>query len=145
MGWSLSKDCSFEFQGVQTLVSPDGNNVAWACPCGDHSDCQKMRPNKIGRANSSLYDSVGESLVLQPRWLRRTRTASGGCRSPLSLGCMGKIMNRSVIVVALTILTCFAQGVFGGILNFQAEVERASKALSCLRQSDPPSIAFSGS
>lgn len=34
MGWSLSKDCSFEFQGVQTLVSPDGNNVAWACPCG---------------------------------------------------------------------------------------------------------------
>jgi hypothetical protein len=58
---------------------------------------------------------------------------------------MRKIMNRSVIVVALTILTCFAQGVFGGILNFQAEVERASKALSCLRQSDPPSIAFSGS
>lgn len=54
-------------------------------------------------------------------------------------------MNHSVIVVVLTILTCFTQGVFGGVLSFQEEIERASKVLGCLRQSDPPSIAFSGS
>lgn len=47
-------------------------------------------------------------------------------------------MNRSVIVVALTILTCFAQGVFGGTLSFQSEADRATKALSCPRPKISP-------
>jgi hypothetical protein len=40
-------------------------------------------------------------------------------------------MNRSIIVVALTILACFAQSTFGGTLSFQAEANRVTKALSC--------------
>jgi hypothetical protein len=46
---------------------------------------------------------------------------------------MGRIMNRSVIIVALTIFACFAQGAYGGALSFQAEVDRVTKALSCPR------------
>jgi hypothetical protein len=34
MGWSFSSTTQFEFGGKITLVSADGNNVAWRCPCG---------------------------------------------------------------------------------------------------------------
>jgi hypothetical protein len=45
-------------------------------------------------------------------------------------------MNRAGIVAALTILACFAQGVFGATLSFQAEADRATKALSCPRPTE---------
>jgi hypothetical protein len=47
-------------------------------------------------------------------------------------------MNRAGIVAALTILACFAQGVFGATLSFQAEADRATKALSCPRPKITP-------
>jgi hypothetical protein len=47
-------------------------------------------------------------------------------------------MNRSVIVVVLTILACVAQGAFGGTLSFQAEANRVTKALSCPRPKITP-------
>jgi hypothetical protein len=33
MALSLGQDRKFEFQGAETLVSPDGNTVPWPCPC----------------------------------------------------------------------------------------------------------------
>jgi hypothetical protein len=54
------------------------------------------------------------------------------------LGCMETRMNRSIIVVALTILTCFAQGASGGTLSFQTEANRVTKALSCPRPKITP-------
>ena len=47
-------------------------------------------------------------------------------------------MNRSIIVVALTILACFAQGAFGSTLSFQAETNRVTKVLSCPRPKITP-------
>jgi len=47
-------------------------------------------------------------------------------------------MNRSVIVIVLTILACFAQGASGGTLSFQAEADRVTKALSCSRSKITP-------
>jgi hypothetical protein len=34
MGWSLSKGSNFEFRQERALVSADGNNLSWSCPCG---------------------------------------------------------------------------------------------------------------
>lgn len=35
MGWSFSAiPTDFVFNGYPALVVPDGNNVAWSCPCG---------------------------------------------------------------------------------------------------------------
>lgn len=53
-------------------------------------------------------------------------------------------MNRLVIGVALTISACFAQGVFGGTLSFQAEVDRTTKALSCPRPKITPASSGLG-
>jgi hypothetical protein len=57
---------------------------------------------------------------------------------------MGEVMNRSLIVAALTIFACFAQSAFGGMLSFQAEAERATKALSCPRPKITPASSDLG-
>jgi len=54
------------------------------------------------------------------------------------VGLQGARMNRSVNVVVLTILACFAQDAFGGTLSFQAEAKRVTKALSCPRPKITP-------
>lgn len=50
----------------------------------------------------------------------------------------GGVMNRSIIIIALAILACFAQSAFGGMLSFQAEAERATRVLNCPRPKITP-------
>ena len=53
-------------------------------------------------------------------------------------------MNRSVFVVALVIFLCFSQNVFGGLLSFQAEADRATKALNCSKAKITPASSGFG-
>lgn len=53
-------------------------------------------------------------------------------------------MNLSVIVVALAIFACFAQSAFGGMLSFQAEADRATKALNCQQPKITPASSGLG-
>ena len=53
-------------------------------------------------------------------------------------------MNRSVFVVAMLIFLCFAQNVFGGLLSFQKEADRATKMLNCTKAKITPASSGFG-
>lgn len=53
-------------------------------------------------------------------------------------------MKRLVLVVALAIFLCFAQNVFGGLLSFQEEANRATKALNCSKAKITPASSGLG-
>jgi hypothetical protein len=76
MGWSLSKESNFEFRQERALVSADGNNLSWSCPCGGpvlfvyqrgrRGSCQSS-PTQCPKCNAQYFLDPQFDTISEPR------------------------------------------------------------------------------